>query len=849
MVAEGFSKGQLNLIEQDFLKLPLLNQKQVESVSLDCNQEELFCLKYLYAYMPISDLATYDVKFFLKMIKDTLHIMTKVPWGDKINGELFLNHVLPLRLNNEDLTDHRELFFQELFPRIEGMSLHDAILEVNYWCFEKATYRATDPRTVSPLTIISNAYGRCGEESVLGVSALRSVGIPARQCYTPRWSHCDSNHAWVEVWKEDGWHCLGACEPEPVLDKGWFVETVKRGMLVHARVFSRIVSEAEITLQTDKITQLNVSDNYFQTKRVEVFVLKEGKPLKQANVRFEVINYSELFPIVSLDTDENGRVEFLTGVGDVNIHISYEGAYICEKMEREQVLMKVDMKRAVTTQVGVVELDIVPPDSAGTNEPSVTEEMAKVHERKNGEALAKRKAFEATFMTGDKAVEFASKYESDQEEIVKLLGLANGNYPDIIKFLDEDNQIKDELHNKVLMLNAMNVKDVADTTFAILNHIFCHIMQYKGSVEEDIFVPYLLNPRVHIEMISDHCKCIDDYFSGTQKEAFRENPYLLQEWIIKEIEDCKNADYDTIFATPQGLLELKCGSLASRKVLFVCACRTLGIPARMRKSDQKLEFYQKGKWNTIQEQEKQEEVLLDCKLVLKQDDSADYEYHKQYTIAKLVKGIYRSLSLAEYKFDNGSVTYELEAGNYRMITANRLKTGKVLAVLDYFVINSGETIEKVLQLRKEIIDTSVAISVPPINARKINGESIEVNNLLKVQGNTVVALIQVAKEPTEHLLNEIMAQHEKFAQQKEKIVVLVKEESDINDKLLKKVVEHTGLQICIAGADEYSKMVNALGEDNDKYPLVMFLNENRDCVHKIFGYNVGTGELMLDHLV
>ncbi len=34
-----------------------------------------------------------------------------------------------------------------------------AILEVNHWCHEKATYTATDPRTASPLTVVRSARG------------------------------------------------------------------------------------------------------------------------------------------------------------------------------------------------------------------------------------------------------------------------------------------------------------------------------------------------------------------------------------------------------------------------------------------------------------------------------------------------------------------------------------------------------------------------------------------------------------------------------------------------------------------------------------------------------------------
>ena len=115
--------------------------------------------------------------------------------------------------------------------------MKDAILEVNHWCHEKVTYRPTDGRTSSPLASVCTAYGRCGEESTFLVAALRSVGIPARQVYTPRWAHTDDNHAWVEAWADGKWYFLGACEPEPILNLGWFNESASRGMLMHTKVF------------------------------------------------------------------------------------------------------------------------------------------------------------------------------------------------------------------------------------------------------------------------------------------------------------------------------------------------------------------------------------------------------------------------------------------------------------------------------------------------------------------------------------------------------------------------------------------------------------------------------------
>ena len=53
----------------------------------------------------------------------------------------------------------------------------------NYWCAQEATYHCTDDRTLSALAVYRRGNGRCGEESVFTVNALRSVGVPARQVY------------------------------------------------------------------------------------------------------------------------------------------------------------------------------------------------------------------------------------------------------------------------------------------------------------------------------------------------------------------------------------------------------------------------------------------------------------------------------------------------------------------------------------------------------------------------------------------------------------------------------------------------------------------------------------------
>src|ERR1035438_5544131 len=132
-------------------------------------------LQFLYAYMPLSDLADYDGDFYLSNVQASFAARDTFSWGKRIPEDIFRHFVLPVRVNNEDLDGSRWVFFTELKRRVRNKSMNDAILEVNHWCHEKVTYKGSDSRTSSPLATVKTAFGRCGEESTFTVAALRSV--------------------------------------------------------------------------------------------------------------------------------------------------------------------------------------------------------------------------------------------------------------------------------------------------------------------------------------------------------------------------------------------------------------------------------------------------------------------------------------------------------------------------------------------------------------------------------------------------------------------------------------------------------------------------------------------------
>ena len=285
------------------------------AVLFSCQKPAGQYVDWLYKYMPLPDRIQYSRQYWEENVQKTLQVREKMDWG--IPEREFRHFVLPVRVNKETLDDFRTRYADTLCARVQGMTLADAALEINHWCHEQANYQPSDGRTGSPEDIILRGTGRCGEESVLAVSALRAAGIPARQVYTPRWAHTDDNHAWVEVFTGDGWHFMGACEPEPVLDRAWFNGAVSRAMILHTKVFGDYKGPEDVIQRTPCYTEINVIRNYVPTRRTCVTVLEDGRPARGASVSFRIYNYAEFYNVVTYRADSHGRASLDTGLGDL----------------------------------------------------------------------------------------------------------------------------------------------------------------------------------------------------------------------------------------------------------------------------------------------------------------------------------------------------------------------------------------------------------------------------------------------------------------------------------------------------------------------------------------------------
>ena len=290
--------------------------------------EQRRAMEFLRDHLPCSDLDCYPFPFFLRFADHALALRDEAPWCGELEWEIFAHYVLFPRVNDEDLSFHRALFHRELWPRVKDLATAgERVLEVNRWCCEHASYQAQDERTASPLTVFRCGSGRCGEESAFLVSALRSVGVAARQVYAPRWAHCGDNHAWVETLCDGRWRFLGACEPEPVLDRGWFNTAASRAVLVHSRLFGDGSSPLHgAPLGRDGgVGWFNQTTRYAKTRPVVLRALLGGRPAAGARFEVQLLNDGFFHTIAALTAGEDGCAQAELGLGTIHVLARLDG--------------------------------------------------------------------------------------------------------------------------------------------------------------------------------------------------------------------------------------------------------------------------------------------------------------------------------------------------------------------------------------------------------------------------------------------------------------------------------------------------------------------------------------------
>ena len=802
--------------------------------------EEEEALKFLYAYMPIADITDYSKAYHLNNVRTALRTRKEMPWGNKVPELLFRHFVLPMRVNNEPLDSSRTIFYRELKERVKGLSMKDAILEVNHWCHEKVTYEPSDSRTSSPLQSIRTGRGRCGEESTFTVSALRAIGIPARQVYTPRWAHTDDNHAWVEAWADGKWYFFGACEPEPVLNLGWFNAPASRAMLMHTRAFGDYQGPEEVMLRTNNFTEINLIDNYGSAARVDFKVIDmEGKPVDDAKVEFKIYNYAEFVTAVSKYTDRQGNTFLSAGKGDMIVWASKDGRFGYTKVsfgkdKNVTIQLAYDEKHTPKEQ----DLDIIPP-AENAIIPTVTSAQKAENNKRLAQEDALRNAYIATFPTEESMKNY--RFPAAIPYIIK----ARGNWRTIQTFVEKH---EGNIDRALKLLSTLTDKDLRDMPMDILE-------DNMNATSNEV------SPRVEYEMILKPYKKFFTKVFRKDAQKFRNDPSLLVDWVKKNIKLNPDTRAMQIPQTPISVWESRITDDRGRDIFFVDVARSLGIEAQKDLVTWKLQ-YKKGKdWvdvdfdTSVQEAAKTGKLILDYSPTEYLDDP---KYYTHFTISKIVYGRTWIMNFEEGQLDmGGGATWAntfkkgatLDEGTYLLVTGQRMADGSVMAHTQFFTIEPGKTTRQKLDVRQESEGIKVIGSFNSENLIEKDGKEVSILSQTG-RGYYVLGVLGMGQEPTNHALHDIVKMKEKLDKWGRPMVLLFTNQAEKDKFEAQKGEFGNLLKNTIFGIDKDGTVVKEIVKEMklrnpNQLPIFIIADTFNRVVFLSQGYTIGLGEQLV----
>ena len=833
----------------------ILASAGVDLGSMDITHQEKEALEFLYAYMPLGDIVNMEPSYYLDHYRMMRKALKEMPWGKNVPEREMRHFVLPVRVNNENLDSARYVFYQELAPRIKNMSMKDAVLEVNHWCHEKAVYMPSDRRTSSPLATVKTAYGRCGEESTLLVAALRSVGIPARQVYTPRWAHTDSNHAWVEAWVDGNWYFLGACEPEPVLNLGWFNAPASRGMLMHTNVFGRYDGPEEIVRETALYTEINVIEHYApESAALQISVVdKDGQPVEGARVTFKIYNYSEFNSVAYKLTDAEGKTSLTAGLGDMMIHVSKDGLFGFKKVtygKEQDVTIALEYGKG--SDIAHIEMEVVPPVE-NAQLPDVTDEQRAENTRRMEYEDSLRNAYVATFFTAQTGLEYAKtfekKYFPDQDQrIADILVASRGNHMEITDFLREAD-VKGVLADAYQLLETLAQKDLRDTPKSVL----CDHLYFTDNESLD----HVVCPRVDTELLRPYREYFQTNIPVSLIDTVVNNTAAFVKWCKDNLAMHDRISLRYVQLDPKRVWETRLADKGSREIFFVAVCRSFGVEAWMDPITRVVKY--KGTDGLVYDVDfdaVEQVVAPKGKLKLTYNeipllDDPKYEVH--FSISKYVDGEFQLQNYDGSWAELFRQPRQMDCGYYMLVSGSRMSGGNVFADVEFFTIEEGKTTVEELVMR-DIADQIRVIGsfdsemkYSAVTSGEAEGRVVKSVLETTGRGYFAVALVDYGTEPTNHAFMDISAVKSELEAWGRPILVVFATEDDYRkfraqDFNLPSTV-HFGIDINGQMRDMIATEMKLT--KGGRLPLIVMADTFNRVVFFSQGYSIGLGESLV----
>ena len=548
-----------------------------------------------------------------------------------------------------------------------------------------------------------------------------------------------------------------------------------------------------------------------------------------------------------MKTDENGRAQLNTGLGDLLVWAKQGDDYAYAQLDlRKQdhlVLILSDKGPNPWMSAGnlIQAFDMVPPvGKPVVNNVSASAQMA--CDKRLAKEDKMREAYRATFPTKAQTAKYKNDY-FNEDEFYDVVHRSEGNHVEIIKFLQSHPKRVGGLYLKEFV-NTLADKDLRDTKAEILEK---QLTVYKeGKYPISVFVRGILPARISNELIRDwRLPLREEFVKAIPNSVITANKLL--DWTKKNITVDPLCNYYNCPISPMGVMKTRRADGHSRDIFFVAACRSLDIPCFLDNASNIIYVWQNGDWQEITFEEESVTPLEDM-ATLTLHNPKGYTYYIHYTLQRFENGEYVS-----YDFENDPrvekphIELILPPGKYCLSTGNRYSDGTTRSRLEFFNLPAGKEVKKQLTILPLVKRDVTYGTIRTDYELSRNGKQVKVSELMKDK-EMLVCFIDPTREPTKHLLNEIVALRGEFEAWGGSILFMVptsRMAADFDFKAWKlprqsvmiEDVNDLWFNEIITSTDQYFR---------DNYPVVYLIQPDGTIVFKSEGYNIGTGHLILN---
>ena len=368
-------------------------------------------------------------------------------------------------------------------------------------------------------------------------------------------------------------------------------------------------------------------------------------------------------------------------------------------------------------------------------------------------------------------------------------------------------------------------------------------LAWENSFPPDVFEPALLCPRIGLEPLAPWRRALADAFPEAERARFRGDPAALWAWVAAHIRE-EDDTYPDLPATPLGVYRLKAAAPGGREVLFCALCRSLGVPARLSCADGRPEYWRAGAFRPVGQESPAASVTL------RAPAGQPGVFHQNYTLARRTPRGWTALAAGDVPAGGGR-QLSLVPGDYRLLTTQRLPAGDQLAQRLDFTLAPGEEKSFLLSFRQgRGADLLARLSLPPFTLCEEGGEELSSDALLRQSPLSLLLWLEPGREPTEHILNELREAAEKYAAIQDlcQVRLVLEDLAAKADPTLRKTL--AALPQAKVYTGEFPDTVTALARrmfvEPERYPLLVLADSRGSGLYACSGYNVGTGELVLD---